>query len=207
MIKGSKEVENDDQGVFQSANVPSFPQIPSVKKKDKKKLDFEFDAEQSLFGFSLGNISVKIKTKDEHTDVDRSFTMVVHSHMPQIAFGYNVVMICQTGYIDRYIKRVKEAKQKYESQQQQDIFSDLKIKELKKFDERIQKAEDGKKELEKICTPILFSAHVLKVDNSGIFPKIEMLISEETTSTLNRMAHLLDNYEIQLQPLKKDTNG
>jgi hypothetical protein len=154
-----------------------------------------FIPEQVSFKFSIGKLLVKMVDKKPVRILE---AVIGTRKMREVALEYDVVLRVSMQSIEDKINDQKDAKLHYEAQEQS-VIDSVKIEEIKKFDEAIERLERDRGALESECPDISFFAKVLSFSDSGFYPKLQMEISADVFSELNTKFDLLDCYEIQLQ--------
>jgi hypothetical protein len=167
-------------------------------QNDADRPKARFIPEQASFGFSISKLLVKMVDKKPVRILE---AVITTRKLREVALKYDVVLRVSMQSIEDKIADQKDAKLHYEAQEQS-VIDSVKIEEIKKFDDAIEKLERDKGALEEECPDISFFAHIMSFSDSGFYPKLQMEISAEVFSELNTKFDLLDCYEIQLQAVK-----
>lgn len=194
MIKtATKEKINQETGEITEDFLPEKP----VEVQKPKLPVIEVDENMPFYKFGLKQITVKEVDKQPQ----RSISLILLNYISKVFLDYAVFMVCDTAPIENKIEAVQKARLEYEAQQQ-DLLSDVKKKDLERYDEQERNLRIEMAELIAACPDIKFYTKVQKIDDSGDWLKLDLLVSEETVNELNSAWQQIANYKIQLQHAK-----
>jgi hypothetical protein len=188
------ESEAESDSLAKEAEKKSRIETRQAEKDAIAKIRFR--ADEPSYAFHLNKLIVAMVDKKP---VHVAQILIVTTGIKDFALKNDVVMRVNLGGLAAKIKAEKDSRLQFESQEQQ-MMDNVKIAELDEYDKRIADLERDQGSLEEECPDIRFPARILRVDDSGTYPKIEMQIPTGTVATLNEAFDLLENYVIQLQP-------
>lgn len=125
----------------------------------------------------------------------------IHGALSEAFIHYSAKFTFDEEPYQRRIATVEE--QIKEVQKDRQLFKDGQEAQVRELKSEIAEIKDEMEDMRKECPDIEFQATAIKVDWTGDVPSVTFAVDSELVEQLNKAKAKVDNYKIELTPLKK----
>jgi hypothetical protein len=173
-------------------------------KKDTKKGNLPTFTGEKIKEPKNDTISAKFKLKSiiwKSGSTVWNIVLGIHGALSEAFIHYTAKFTFDEEPFKRRITTVEQEIERVKKDRQ--LFAEGQKQEIANLKDEISDITDEMEAMRKDCPDIEFQATAIKVDWTGDIPSVTFAVDSELVEELNKAKTKVDNYKIELTPLKK----